>query len=59
MSDESNVKTDYDTGGTSTTVDSPAAPPQLPDIEPAKYGTGKPTRVIIRAKITHGSEDQG
>jgi len=32
------------------------ASPQDPDVEVEKYGTGKPKRIVIRAKITHGNK---
>lgn len=58
MAAGSEVKTDYDVGGSSTAIEVPEEPTQTPEIEPGKYGTGKPRRVIIRAKITHGSDNE-
>jgi hypothetical protein len=59
MSVETAIKTDYDTGGSSTTGAAPVEKVQQPSIEPSKYGTGKPKRVVIRAKVTHGGENKG
>lgn len=58
MSSEFNVKTDYDTGASSTTVAAHVELIQQPAIEQEKYGTGKPKRVVIRAKVTHDNESQ-
>jgi hypothetical protein len=56
------IKNDYDTGGSSTTSDTPQTLEPVVDavvheIEVQKYGTGKPKRLVIRAKITHGRQD--
>jgi hypothetical protein len=61
MSVELEVKTDYDIGGSSTYTDTRETPTELsevPEVEIQKYGTGKPKRIVIRAKISHGNEDQ-
>jgi hypothetical protein len=59
MRNETEVKTDYDTGASSTTGPAPVEYAEGPTIETGKYGTGKPTRVVIRAKVTHGGENTG
>ena len=59
MPGETEVKSDYDAGGSTTTGAAHVVPAQEPTIEPAKYGTGKPKRVVIRARVTHGTENQG
>jgi len=61
MSVEFEVKTDYDIGGSSTSTDTVPTAPELsgsPEVEIHKYGTGKPKRIIVRAKISHGKENQ-
>jgi hypothetical protein len=58
MTSESDVKTDYDTGASSTTVTALEEQVQHPVIEKERYGTGKPKRVVIRAKVTHDDKSQ-
>lgn len=47
----------------STTASTPTvkpddAAPQIDRVDEAKYGTGKPRRVVIRARIAHGSNQE-
>ena len=49
------VDSDYISSSTTTAGEKPA-PPAPPEIEMEKYGTGKPVRKVVRAKITHGSQ---
>ena len=58
MTSESGVKTDYDTGASSTTAPALEEQIQHPAIEQERYGTGKPKRVVIRAKVTHDDKNQ-
>ena len=51
------ITTDYDKGGSSTSAEKPRPekPLELSE-EVRRYGTGKPRRVIIRARVAHGSD---
>jgi hypothetical protein len=59
MSDPKNPEffsADYDSGTATTSpvpVQSPAEPSTDLIVESSTYGTGKPYRIFIRAKITH------
>jgi hypothetical protein len=58
MPDDLEIKTDYDVGGSSTSIVTPTEAIATPEVEIHKYGIGKPTRVVIRAKISHETNDQ-
>lgn len=55
QSKEIQIETDYIKEG-STTAAEPSMPPDPHEIEVEKYGDGKPKRIVIRARITHGNK---
>ena len=56
MSGTNEVPTEYADSESSTTTQAPEPSVEL-DVEVEKYGTGKPRRTLIRARIAHGNED--
>ena len=50
------IETDY-IEEESTTAAEPSMPPDPQEVEVEKYGDGKPKRIVIRARITHGNKD--
>lgn len=57
MPDKDSQKTpDYETGSSSTNAETPKISPTFDKdikLEMEKYGSGKPERVVFRAKVTH------
>ena len=52
--DKIDISSDYEDGASSTTAD--PLPPSGPAFEDQMYGTNKPKRIVLRAKITHDKD---
>lgn len=50
--EQNEVKSDYTRTETATSAGSRPTPEPPPRVEIEKYGSGKPRRVVIRARIT-------
>lgn len=58
QNNEMHIESDYADDSNETRTVRSGSPSDEFEIEMQKYGTGKPTRRVIRARMAHGDEDQ-